>query len=47
MQWSWAFLYNKYYTVNLIKNGYKFNGTHEENTEAAMALQIDLNKTIL
>ncbi|EMR6007923.1 hypothetical protein WJW27_004717 [Escherichia coli] len=40
----WAFIYNKYYTVNLIKNGYKFNGTHEENAEAAMALQIDLNK---
>lgn len=40
----WAFLYNKYYTVNLIKKGYKFNGTHEENAEAAMALQIDLNK---
>ncbi|WPK19588.1 hypothetical protein [Salmonella phage SD-1_S14] len=30
--------------MNLIKNGYKFNGTHEENAEAAMALQIDLNK---
>lgn len=40
----WAFFYNKYYTINLIKAGYKLNGTHEENVEAALALQIDLNE---
>lgn len=39
----WAFLYNRYYTISLIRKGYKFNGTHEENKAAAMILRIELN----
>lgn len=39
----WSFMYNKYYTLNLIKKGFKFNGTLEENKVAAMALNLELN----
>ena len=40
----WAFMYNKYYTQSLLKQGFKLNGSGIENMAAAMALGIDLNK---
>lgn len=40
----WAFFYNKYYTQNLLKQGFRLNGDGIENLAAAVALGIDLNK---
>ncbi|AIR61100.1 hypothetical protein RJE46_18110 [Cedecea neteri] len=39
----WAFMYNKYYTVNLVKKGFAFAGTHTENQVAASRLGLILN----
>lgn len=39
----WAFMYNKYYTQSLLKKGFKFNGSDEDNKEAAMYLHVELN----
>ncbi|MGL5949436.1 MAG: hypothetical protein ACRCYV_10515 [Aeromonas sp.] len=41
---AWAFMYNKYYTVNKIKQGYKLAGSHEENLLAAEKLGLLLNE---
>ncbi|WP_108648983.1 hypothetical protein [Dongshaea marina] len=38
----WAFLYNKYYTVNLIKQGFRLAGCHQENQAASSVLGIKL-----
>lgn len=38
----WAFFYNGYYTKKLIENGYKFFGTHEQNSEAAKVLGVQI-----
>lgn len=40
----WAFMYNRHYTLGLIKNGFIMNGSHEENKAAAMELKIELNE---
>lgn len=40
----WAFLYNRHYTLGLIKNGFVMNGSHEENKAAAIQLKIELNE---
>lgn len=40
----WSFMYNRHYTLGLIKNGFVLNGTHEENKAAAMQLKIELNE---
>ena len=39
----WAFMYNKYYTVNLVKKGFYFAATHTENELAASKLGLRLN----
>ncbi|MEY8713370.1 hypothetical protein A9B99_20410 [Mangrovibacter phragmitis] len=39
----WAFMYNKYYTTNLIKRGFQFAGTHTENELASSKLGLTLN----
>jgi hypothetical protein len=38
----WSFLYNKYYTRNLLKEGHVFFGTEEQNREFARAIGFDL-----
>lgn len=40
----WSFMYNRHYTLGLIKNGFVMNGSHEENKAAAMELKIELNE---
>ncbi|WP_312156942.1 hypothetical protein [Lelliottia nimipressuralis] len=40
---AWAFMYNKYYTTNLIKKGFAFAGTKTENELAAGRLGLRLN----
>jgi len=39
----WSFMYNKYYTTNLIKKGFAFAGTHTENELASSKLGLRLN----
>ena len=39
----WAFMYNKYYTTNLIKKGFAFAGTNTENELASGKLNLHLN----
>ncbi|EKS5468590.1 hypothetical protein QB691_002537, partial [Escherichia coli] len=39
----WAFMYNKYYTTNLIKKGFAFSGTNTENELASGKLNLRLN----
>ncbi|ENE0105020.1 hypothetical protein ABMH50_004026 [Escherichia albertii] len=40
----WAFLYNKNYTIRLIRAGFAFAGNSSENELAARKLGIKLNK---
>lgn len=40
----WAFMYNKYFTVNKIKQGFIFAGSHTENELAASKLGLSLNQ---
>ncbi|WP_141211927.1 hypothetical protein [Klebsiella pneumoniae] len=40
----WAFMYNKYFTINKIKQGFVFAGTHTENELASSKLGLALNK---
>lgn len=40
---AWAFMYNKYYTTNLVKKGFMFAGTHTENELASARLGLTLN----
>ncbi|STA81066.1 hypothetical protein [Citrobacter koseri] len=40
---AWAFMYNKYYTTNLVKKGFAFSGMHTENEIAAGRLKLKLN----
>lgn len=40
----WAFMYNKYFTVNKIKQGFVFAGSHTENELAASKLGLALNQ---
>ena len=39
----WAFMYNKYFTVNRIKQGFILAGTHTENELASSRLGLSLN----
>jgi hypothetical protein len=39
----WSFMYNRYYTVNLLKKGFVFVGNRTENELAASRLGIKLN----
>lgn len=39
----WAFMYNKYYTTNLIKKGFAFAGTNTENELVSGKLNLRLN----
>lgn len=41
----WAFIYNNYYTRNLIKAGYVLNDSPEMNQLAAKALGISFHNT--
>lgn len=41
---AWAFMYNKYYTVGLIKKGFALAGTHTENEWASAKLGLRLNE---
>lgn len=41
----WAFYYNKHHAMRLLKDGYMFNGTHEENKRAALAYGIELTES--
>ena len=40
----WAFMYNKYYTRNLLERGYVFADTEARNIQASIALDVDLQK---
>jgi len=40
----WSFMYNKYYTTNLLRKGFKFAGTPTENEMAARSLKLRLNE---
>ncbi|MCU6237990.1 hypothetical protein KWH75_13065 [Morganella morganii] len=40
----WSFMYNKYYTTNLLRKGSKFAGTPTENEMAARSLKLRLNE---
>jgi len=39
----WSFMYNKYYSTNLLKQGFVFSGSDMENKTAAAALGVILN----
>ncbi len=40
---AWSFMYNKYYSINLLKQGFVFSGSDEENKAAAAKLGVVLN----
>ncbi|WJV64361.1 hypothetical protein PCO86_12780 [Pectobacteriaceae bacterium CE70] len=40
---AWSFIYNKYYTTNLLKKGFAFAGNHTENEIAAGRIGVKLN----
>jgi len=39
----WSFMYNKYYSTNLLKQGFVFSGSEIENKTAAARLGVILN----
>jgi len=41
---AWSFMDNKYYSINLLKQGFVFSGSDEENKVAAAKLGVVLNE---
>ncbi len=41
---AWSFMYNKYYTNNLIKNGFMLAGSKEDNREASEKIGVMLTQ---